>query len=224
MTCESVQLSIATFLDDQMPEQQRQALSQHLIDCRDCEQLQADLRYVRSSVRQLPMMATPKNLAMKLRVSASYDRERRQGAGEFSSSWERFRTRARIAMQDLMRPLALPAAGGFLSSVLFFSFLVDTLAVQMPGANDIPIGIYTQVRVDTLSPFGFTGRDLAVELSIDKDGRVVGLCSHNATLTRDEMNQLGNLVLFTSFNPATADGQPVSGKIVLKTSRINVRG
>ena len=109
--------------------------------------------------------------------------------------------------------------------MLLFTFLVDTFALQMPGVqDDIPIGIYTQVKVDSLSPFGFTGRDVTVELSIDKEGRVVGLCSHNATLTRDELNQLGNLILFTSFNPATADGQPTSGKIVVKTSRINVRG
>ena len=224
MNCESVQGSISRYLDGQMPEHQRKAVTRHLLGCRDCEQFQADLRYVHSSIRRLPAISAPKSLATKLRVTASYDRERRQGAGEFSSPWQRWLTRARIAMQDLMRPLALPAAGGLLSSVLLFTFLVDTFAVQMPAQDDIPIGIYTQVKVDSLSPFGFTGRDVTVELSINKEGRVVGLCSHNATLTRDEMNQLGNLVLFTSFNPATADGQPTSGKIVVKTSRINVRG
>ena len=225
MTCESVQRSISRYLDGQMPEQLRKAVSLHMVNCVDCEQFQADLRYVHSSVRQLPMVPAPKNLAMKLRVTASYDRERRQGAGEFSSPWQRWLTRAKIAMRDLMRPLALPAAGGFFSSVLLFTFLVDTFGLQVRAEDDVPLGVYTQVKVDSLSPFGFTGRrDVSVELWIDKEGRVVGYCSHSSTLTRDEMNQLGNLVLFTSFNPATADGQPVSGKIVFNTSRINIRG
>ena len=53
---------------------------------------------------------------------------------------------------------------------------------------------------------------------------MVGVSTHNVVLTREEMNHLGRLVLFTKFNPATADGQPVSGKILLKSFGINVQG
>jgi hypothetical protein len=38
------------------------------------------------------------------------------------------------------------------------------------------------------------------------------------------MNHLGRLVLFTKFNPATSDGQPVSGKILLTRLGIDVQG
>jgi hypothetical protein len=172
----------------------------------------------------LPRLPVPASLTSKLMVSASYDRERRQGAGEFSSPWQRWLTRAKLVINDLMRPLAVPAVGGFLCSVLIFTTLVDTFAVQMPAQDDVPIGDYTQATVDTVSPFGFTGSEMIVELSIDKNGRVDGISTHNLKLTREEMNHLGRLVLFTKFNPARADGQPVSGKIILSSFGINVRG
>ena len=52
---------------------------------------------------------------------------------------------------------------------------------------------------------------------------MVGVFTNNAKLTREEMNHLGSLVLFTKFKPATADGQPVSGKILLNGFGINVQ-
>jgi hypothetical protein len=224
MNCESVQSSYGRLLNGGLSEQVRRSVSLHINECQECAHYCDDLRFVRSHIQRLPVLAVPKMLTSKLRVIASYDRERRQGAGEFSSPWQRYLTRARLSLQDLMRPLALPAAGGLLSSILFFTMLVDTFAVQMPAMDDIPIGNYTQVRVDSLSPFGFTGCKMTVELTIDKTGRVVGFSVPNGTVTPEEMKQLGNLILFSSFSPARADGQPTSGKVVVKTLHINVEG
>jgi predicted anti-sigma-YlaC factor YlaD len=224
MNCESHESSIHRYLDRELPDRERRAVSAHLASCPECHQRFEDLRYVRTTLRRLPVIAAPKTLSSQLRVIASYDRERRQGAGEFSSAWQRWLTRARLTMRDLMRPLALPAAGGLLSSILFFSMLVDTFALQLPAEDDVPIGDFHQVSVGSLSPFGFTGPDMIVELTIDKTGRVVGVSVPNGTVTRDQMNQIGNLILFTSFNPATSDGQPTSGKVMMKSVRINVHG
>jgi len=131
--------------------------------------------------------------------------------------------RAQISMRDLMRPLALPAAGGVLSSVACFSMLASSLTFPQQFANDIPLGFTTQVQVDQLSPFGYTGHDVVMELTIDKNGKVADYAARGS-VTRDDMKQLGNLILFTSFAPATAFGQPTSGKILLRSHRINVRG
>lgn len=224
MNCESVRRLIALFREEEMPLRERQIVTAHLPACEDCDLYSRDLRYVQTSLSRSPRLAVPQSLTSKLMVSASYDRERRQGAGEFSSPWQRWLTRARLMTQDLMKPLAVPAAGGLLSSILFFTMLVNTFAVEMPAQDDIPLGVFTQATVDTVSPFGFTGSEMTVELSIDKSGKVVGISTHNVVLTKEEMNHLGRLVLFTKFNPATADGQPVSGKILLKSFGINVRG
>jgi hypothetical protein len=225
MNCKNVRRLVSLFREEEMPSRERQIVAAHLPACEDCDLYTRDLRGVQDSLRRAPRMAVPESLTSRLMISASYDRERRQGAGEFSSPWQRWLTRARLSTQDLMKPLALPAAGGLLSSILCFTMLVNTFAMQMPAAqDDIPYGVFTQATVDTVSPFGFTGSEMTVELSIDKDGRVVGVSTHNVVLTREEMNHLGRLVLFTKFNPATADGQPVSGKILLKSFGINVRG
>jgi hypothetical protein len=224
MNCESVRRLVALFREEEMRPVERKMVRSHLPECRDCELHLREQRYLQSTLRRLPQLAVPQSLTSKLMVSASYDRERRQGAGEFSSPWQRWLTRAKLVTKDLMRPLAVPAAGGLLSSILFFTMLVDTFALQMPAQDDIPIGTYTQATVETVSPFGFTGSEMTVELSIDKDGRVVGISTHNVKLTREEMKNLGRLILFTKFNPATSDGQPVSGKILLKSFGINVQG
>jgi len=212
------------YREEEMPLRDRQIVAAHLPACEDCDLFTRDLRYMETSLRHTPRLAVPESLTSRIMVSASYDRERRQGAGEFSSPWQRWLTRARLSMQDMMKPLAVPAAGGLLSSILFFTMLVNTFALQMPAQDDIPLGVFTQATADTVSPFGFTGSEMIVELSIDKDGRVVGISTHNVKLTREEMNHLGRLVLFTKFNPATADGQPVSGKILLNSIGINVQG
>ncbi len=38
------------------------------------------------------------------------------------------------------------------------------------------------------------------------------------------MREIGNLVLYSSFTPATAFGQPVTGKILVNILHINIRG
>lgn len=223
MNCDKVQSSLSAFLDSGLPESERMAVSVHLANCRECVGHVEDLRDLRGQLRGLPTALSPKTLSSRLRVLASHEIARRHGEREFSSAFRRWATRLRVTMRDLMRPLALPAAGGLLSSIVFFVMLVDTLGFQQMQANDIPLGVYTQVTVDQLSPFGFSSHDMVVELTIDKEGHVASYSPHG-TFTRDDMKQLGNLILFTSFAPATSFGQPTSGKILVRSHRINVRG
>ena len=85
------------------------------------------------------------------------------------------------------------------------------------------MGFTTQVQVDQLSPFGYMGHDVVIELTIDKEGKVANYSAHGS-ITRDDMKQLGNLILFTSFRSGHfVFGQPTSGKILLSSHRINVQ-
>ena len=87
---------------------------------------------------------------------------------------------------------------------------------QQAGVNDVPIGFTTQVQVDQLSPFGYMGHDVVIELTIDKKKAKWPIIRCMAPITAcDDMRQLGNSILFTSFAPATVFGQPTSGKILL---------
>jgi hypothetical protein len=118
----------------------------------------------------------------------------------------------------------VPAAGGMLASFLCFGVIVDTLQYHPEWQNDIPVGLYTQVAIDDVSPFSVNGKDVMVQLTIDKDGSVSGFEVPQGTATEDEMREIGNLVLYSSFTPATAFGQPVTGKILVNILHINIRG
>jgi len=224
MNCRTVQGSLSTSLDRRLPESERRAMDLHLASCRECVRYGRELTGLQSSLKDLPRFSAPDELTGRLRVAASYEVARHQGNADFSTAAWRWWTRARLAVRDMMRPLAVPAAGGLLSSVVCFVMLVGNLGFTLPmPVDDIPLGFTTQVEVDQLSPFGYTGRDVVIELTIDKTGHVANYATHGK-FTRDDLKQLGNLLLFTSFAPATVSGQPTSGKILLSSHRINVRG
>jgi hypothetical protein len=160
----------------------------------------------------------PAELTLKLRVIASHERARR--VNRFG-----WLTRLRMEINDLFKPLAVPVAGGLLSSVLLFTALVDTLNVQLAMTQrDIPLGVYTQVSVGDLSPFGGNGEDLMVEVTIDSSGRISDFSIPNGRLSQEQLRQVGNLILYSTFTPATAYGRPVSGKILVALHHINVKG
>jgi len=227
MSCRAIQHHLSSFLEGDLSETQSSEVNQHMATCGTCAAKMTEARHSRtrflSALHALPALPAPRELATRLQVLASHEIERVQGRREFSSATRRWWMRAQISMRDLMRPLALPAAGGVLSSVACFSMLASSLTFPQQFANDIPLGFTTQVQVDQLSPFGYTGHDVVMELTIDKNGKVADYAARGS-VTRDDMKQLGNLILFTSFAPATAFGQPTSGKILLRSHRINVRG
>jgi hypothetical protein len=89
--------------------------------------------------------------------------------------------------------------------------------------NDIPIGLYTNVILDDVTPFSVAGKDVMVQLTVDSNGQVSDFTVPSGDASSDEMREIGNLVLYSTFIPATAFGQRVSGKILVGINHINVR-
>ncbi|MGI8991720.1 MAG: anti-sigma factor family protein [Bryobacteraceae bacterium] len=213
MSCENVQKSLSAFLDGEIDREERERVSFHLAGCRDCTSYSQELDSVRALMLELPVLQCPPRLQTALRVIASRERTRR--------SW---RDRASLAVHNIMRPLAVPAAGGLLCAFLLFAVLCDGIGRAGSLGNDVPSGLFTQVTVEDPSPFGCSGRDVMVELTIDRHGNVADYSVPGGKLSRDEMREMGNLILFTSFNPATAYGLPLSSKVMVSFRHINVRG
>jgi hypothetical protein len=63
-----------------------------------------------------------------------------------------------------------------------------------------------------------------VQLTIDKNGVVSDFEVPQGSDSPEEMREIGNLVLYSSFVPATAFGQRVTGKILVNIHHINIRG
>ncbi len=200
-------------------------VAMHLRECGECDLHRAEVRSLRTGLKSLPQMSVSPLLRTRLRVIASRERSRQALRRNLAARIIEFRSRLKLLFDNVLRPIAVPAAGGMLASFLCFGVIVDTLHVHPEWDYDIPVGLFTQVTIDDVSPFSvINGKDVLVQLTIDKTGAVSGFEVPQGTASPDELKEIGNLVLYSSFTPATAFGQRVTGKILVNIQHINVRG
>ena len=129
-------------------------------------------------------------------------------------------------IDNLMKPLALPFAGGLASALFLFGVLVPTLGFHHNFRNDVPIALYTDASLEETAPFGINDAETIVELTIDQRGRITGYSiPHGQDSPQLEAN-IANMMFFSTFTPATWFGQPTSGKVLIsfRRSHIIVRG
>jgi len=191
--------------------------------CLKCElQLEQALR-LRQALAALPQEQPPAELAASLRVIASRERARRIARNDV---WSYYRDRFRLVVDNLMRPVALPFAGGLISAVLLFSMLMPGISIRrLPISNDVPVDWFTSPAVKAQTPFGFNEDEFVVEVQVDEQGRMVDYrIAQGPALTKDSefRRAIENNLLFTEFVPATAFGRPTSGKMYLQFRRFGI--
>ena len=224
LSCKSVRSTLWDFAAGALGESDRLMVETHLGECRECNLHRAEVRSLRTGLKSLPQKSVSPLLGTRLRVIASRERSRQALRRDLAARIAELRARARLVFDNLLRPIAVPAAGGMLASFLCFGAIVDTLQYRPEWQNDIPVGLYTQVAIDDVSPFSVNGNDVMVQLTIDKNGAVSDFEVPQGTETPEQLREIGNLVLYSSFTPATAFGQPVTGKILVNIHHINIRG
>jgi hypothetical protein len=224
LNCKSVRETLWDYAAGALEETDRFLVDSHLRECRECYLHRAETRSLRTGLKSLPSMSVSPLLRTKLRVVASRERSRQELRRTLATRFAEFRSTARLLFDNLLKPIAVPAAGGMLASFLCFGVIVDTLHVHSQWQNDIPVGLYTQVAIDDVSPFSVDGKDVIVQLTIDQNGVVTDFELPQGSGSPDEMREIGNLVLYSSFVPATAFGQRVTGKILVNIHHINIRG
>ena len=208
---------------------------------REVGQEHVSQEHVSMMLRSLPPRVPPAALATSLRVIASRERQRRiecRGIGQVCVSWL---DRTRLTLQDILRPLALPAAGGLFSAVVLFSmWVVPTYPLRAKSADDIPTNLTTYASQDFACSYCFVEavkgavgvgltESVLVEIDVDDQGRMVDYqVVSGASVLSDPRTRirLENLLLFTKFAPATSFGTPIAGKarLLLLPSRIDVKG
>jgi hypothetical protein len=224
VNCKSVRTFLWDYMAGTLVESDRRAVATHVDECRECNLHRAEVRSLRTGLRNLPQRQISPLLATRVQVIASRERARQLARLDFAAWIHELRSRAKLFFDNLLRPLAVPAAGGILASFLCFGIIVDTLHIRPDWANDVPIGLFTQVAIDNFSPFSVNGKDVMVQLTVDATGKVSDFMVPNTDVTPDEMKEIGNLVLYSTFIPATAFGQRVSGKILVNIHHINIHG
>lgn len=191
----------------------------------------SDTRHLTRALRVMRPAAPPPGLSTSLRVLASRERRRQAEHRGWQARWEAWGTWARLTARNLMRPLALPVAGGVFSAVTLFSAWVapayPVSAAQAEGV-DVPISLTTAAAVKGTMPIGLTTEDVVVDIEINEQGRMVDytIVSGAYLLTATARRNLENQLVFTEFVPATAFGKPRSAhmRIRFNSSMIEVRG
>lgn len=218
MSCQFVKESISSYLDNLATEPERNSIAHHLAVCGDCAALHGQAAQLRRNLRSLAPVRPPKRLTLDLRILASREamRHRRTLVGFWME-------RARLVIDNLMKPLALPFAGGLTSAVFMFALMISSLGFLRDAGNDTPTALSTEASVDNVADFGARSKssdDTVVEVEVDGQGRMVDYYVPHGKMT----SEIGNLLLFTKFTPATKFLQPASGKVIIRLSRIVVKG
>ncbi len=223
--CKAVRDALWDYTAGTLDQTDRLIVDLHLRECRECNLRRAEVRSLRTGLKSLHgKSSSPILLRTRLRVAASRERSRQTLRRNFAARFEDLCSRAKLLFDNLLKPIAVPAAGGMLASFLCFGAIVDSLHVHPEWQNDIPVGLYTQVTMDDVTPFSVNGGDVMVQLTIDENGNVSGWDVPEGNVSPEELQEIGNLVLYSSFTPATAFGQKVTGKILVNIHHINIKG
>jgi Putative zinc-finger len=231
MECVIPHSDLSDYLDGWATDQERRDIERHLSSCTDCSGRVQEYREIRQSMRQLPSRKLSQHVITKLQVLASRESARRRKRIDWAHAASEWYSGLRLCMHNMMRPLALPIAGGLFSTAALFALLMPDLAHEVhPVHNDIETSVFTQATVKEISPIGgVSDNDITVDLIVDQNGRmleyrVIG----GNNLLRDESmrHRLENNLMYGQFNPATQFGQPVAGKlrVTFRSSTIDIKG
>jgi len=183
---------------------------------------------VRRVLRRLPGREPAADLRLRLRVLASKESARRRARATWSELARTWISEFTLFANNLMRPLAIPTAGGFVSALLLFGVLAPGLATRGAVAGqDVPTVLYEGASVRSFMPLGFNNDALTVEVTINGDGRVVDYSIPSDNPADHELHRnIQNYLMFMEFHPVRNFGQPVKAKVRIsfQSSHIDVRG
>jgi hypothetical protein len=183
------------------------------------------------ALQSLPCRVSPAGLTTSLLVVASRERQRMLGQRTFALRWAGWRDSLSLSMTNLLRPMAIPFAGGVLSAVVLFSmWLVPTYPLRANNAFDIPTMLSTEASIKNAAAVGAANGEIVVDVTVDDQGRMVDYRIVSGQVLMQDQNlrrRLENMLLFTAFIPATSFGQPMAARMRLSLhslSQIDVKG
>ena len=222
MKCTNARCLFSANLDGALPGRQMQKLSQHLQGCRECSAEYARLAQTQQMVASLGRRRAPEDLALKLRVAIS-----REAALRRERTWNAWSVR----LEDAFRGFMIPATAGIVSAVIFFAVMIGFFALPSSVAaadQELPI-FYTPPQLASIPVepgiASSIPESVVVETIVDANGRVQDYRVLSGPKDRSQYStQLDNVMIFTTFRPATSFGRPTIGRAVLSFAKINVRG
>jgi len=185
-----------------------------------------DMERITGALRGLPVVRPPAGMTARLRVVASRERRTRQ-------TWkQRLRYQAELLAlwsDNLMRPMAVPVAGGFLSAILLFAMMAPGLTVNRHMIHDVPTALATEATIQNSFGYELGDEDIVVDVMINEQGSVVdySIPTGQRWFSNPSLRKgVENALVCTRFSPATVFGQAITGKtrITFRRSRVDVKG
>lgn len=227
MSCENVQERISSLIDRKIGPDEREEVLAHLQACIECDRHFAYMQLQRAALLRMRNRPVPPALQERLRVTASYERVRQLSRATFVSRRRRWLSSLQLTFENLMRPAALPFAGGLLSTALVFSLLLPQLIVARSFGEGPSTQIFTipdgrvvgaigeQPRIEPVESLN-PDYQTVIELTVDNYGSVTDYQVTRGQLTPD----LKDLIMFSRFTPATLFGRRTTAKVKIVYGKI----
>jgi len=240
MKCTTVRANLAGYMDDAIDGasqvRNRVQVREHLDCCAGCREDLERFRKLSALLSRVPRSLPPADLATRIRVAAAQSPDREDAP----STLRRMRDRAEILLDNVFRPITLPATGGFFSAILVFAVVLQLI---VPGItvravqNDVPLNILRPAELITLSDYPQSWapeqhdselslpHGLLLDVTVDAHGGMVGYQILSGPHSVDLRRQLDQMLLFSRFRPMLSFGRPTAGgHVILSFSAVHIRG
>jgi hypothetical protein len=240
MKCNTVRTKLAGYLDDAVTGaalvKERAHIREHLEACGFCREELQRYRKLSMLLSRVPKNVPPADLAVRIRVAAA----QAVPTQDLSSRMHRVRDRAELLLDNVFRPLTVPATGGFFSAIVVFALVLQLI---VPGItvravpNDVPLNILRPAELITLSDYPSSWapeqhdvelslpHGLLIDVTVDQHGQMVAYQILSGPKSVDLRHQLDQMLLFSRFRPMMSFGRPTAGgHVILSFSAIRVRG
>jgi anti-sigma factor RsiW len=232
-SCNEIRDRFSSYLDGAVSGHEMLEISRHIegfegssgrVDgCDACADELAAWRMTQNAVANLRPAKAPGDLALKLRLAISREHARRDS---------RWLDRVNLAWDNAVRPRLVQVSAGLAGSALLGSIVLLMGAVAAPTsvlANDEPLGAITAPHYlySTFTPGAtLVTRDTAivVEASVDATGRVYDFTIVSGPRDEAVRTKVADQLLGSVFEPASAFGVPIRGRVVITFAGISVHG
>jgi hypothetical protein len=240
MKCTTVRTNLAGYLDDAMTGSGRVAervqISEHLEVCSVCRAELQKFRKLSALLSQVRKSDPPADLAVRIKVAAAQSRH----SQDWPSRFRRIKDRAEILLDNVFRPLTVPATGGVISAivvfVLVFQMIVPGITVRAVQ-NDVELNLMRPAELLSLSDYPQSWapekndlelslpHGLLVDVTVDAHGLMTDYQILSGPNSQEMRHQLDQMLLFSRFSPMMSFGRPTAGgHVILSFSAVRVRG
>lgn len=212
MICWTARRRSAGYVDGRLRASERSRFEAHVNNCSCCSLRVEQMRSMRSALGSLPEPVPPDELRTALCVTASQERQAildRRGS-RLRRAWNQWRFR----LDEVMRPLTIPATGGLLSSLLLFGSFAFTIENSSRMVNyEVPV-LYSDRVVANLVPLQLRSA-VMLTLSLDGNGRITDYTVRegSASFVGDVARLQYNNISLPEFPSVLALAQPINGDV-----------